>query len=181
MSGAVRRIRLVDAEPDHHVEMLGEELFDHLQGAGCVIGGVAIDQHIDVGIDVGEHAPHHVALALVNLAAHLGARPAGNRDGAVFGIVVVNVDGSGRERLAEISDNGRHRRLLVVARHQHGNARIRRRHCHAAFESTLSMKRLYRNQALAGRAAAGLSAAASLGVRVANRSVHNDSMAIGTV
>ena len=38
-----------------------------------VVGGVAVDQHVDVGLDVGEHAPHHVALALVRLAPHHGA------------------------------------------------------------------------------------------------------------
>ena len=33
------------------------------RGAG-VIGVVAVHQHIDVGLDVGEHAAHDIALAL---------------------------------------------------------------------------------------------------------------------
>ena len=57
-----------------------------------IVGGVAVDQHVDVGVDVGEHAPHHVALALVRLAAHDGAGRARDLDGAVGRIVVVDVD-----------------------------------------------------------------------------------------
>ena len=84
MARPVGRDRLVDAKTDHHVEMFGQQLFDHAGRAGRVIGGIAIDQHIDVGVDVGEHPPHHMALALVPLAAHLGAGLAGDRNGAVL-------------------------------------------------------------------------------------------------
>ena len=38
-----------------------------------IVGGVAVDQHVDVGFDVVEHPPHHVTFALMGLAAHDGA------------------------------------------------------------------------------------------------------------
>src|SRR5262245_54673715 len=125
--------------------------------------------------------PHYVALALMRLAAHFRAGGAGDRDGAVFRIIVVDVDGGRRQRLAEAGNDGRDRRLLVVAGHQHGNAQIRRRHCRTIVESPLAMERLYRNQAFAGCATAALFATASRGARVANKSVHSESIAIGTV
>jgi hypothetical protein len=53
---------------------------------------VAVDQHVDVGLDVVEHAPHHVALALVRLAADHGAGLLRRLDGAVGRVVVVDID-----------------------------------------------------------------------------------------
>ena len=46
-----------------------EQAVDHLRRGGGVVGAVAVDQHIDVGLDVGEHAAHDIALALQRLAA----------------------------------------------------------------------------------------------------------------
>ena len=94
-------------------------LLDHAARARRVVGGVAVDQHVDVGVDVGEHAPHHAALALVLLAADDGAGPGRRLDGAVGGIVVVDVDAGLRQRRAEIGHDLADGRLLVVARHQH--------------------------------------------------------------
>ena len=61
-------------------------------GARRIVGGVAVDQHVDVGLDVGEHAPHHEALALALLAPNDGAGLGRRFDRAIGGIVVVNVD-----------------------------------------------------------------------------------------
>ena len=88
-------------------------------GARRVVGGVAVDQHVDVGVDVGEHAPHHAALALVLLAPDDGAGLGRRLDGAVGGIVVVDVDAGLRQRRAEIGHDLADGGLLVVARHQH--------------------------------------------------------------
>ena len=74
-----------------------------------------------VGIDVGEHAPHHMSLALATFAAHDGAGGARHLDGAVARIIVVNEDFGLRQRLAKIVDHGRDRGFLVVARHQNRN------------------------------------------------------------
>ena len=78
--------------------MIVDQRIDHARGARRVIGRIAVDQHIDVGIDVGEHAPHHMALALAALAAHLGASRARDLDGAILRIVVVDEDLSRRQR-----------------------------------------------------------------------------------
>ena len=64
--------------------MLGEQLFDHARRARRIIGRIAIDQHVHVGVDIGEHAPDHMALALPPLAAHLGAGLARDLGGTVL-------------------------------------------------------------------------------------------------
>ena len=70
---AIGRLLAIDPDRADHVEPLGHELADHRARARRVVGGVAVDQHVDVGLDIGEHAPHHAALALVLLAADDGA------------------------------------------------------------------------------------------------------------
>ena len=70
MAAAIGRRFAIDTGSDHHIEPLVDELGDHRRRARRVIGGVAVDQHIDVGFDVIEHPPHHVALALIGLAAN---------------------------------------------------------------------------------------------------------------
>jgi hypothetical protein len=35
---------------------------DHARDAQGIVGRIAIDQHVDVGIDIGEHAPDHMPL-----------------------------------------------------------------------------------------------------------------------
>ncbi len=65
---------------------------DEARGHRCVIGRVAVGQHIDVGLDVGEHAAHDMALALHPLAADDRALRPRNLDGPVGAVVVVDVD-----------------------------------------------------------------------------------------
>ena len=116
---AIGRLLAIDPDRADHVEPLGHELLDHPPRARRIVGGVAIDQHVDVGLDVGEHAPHHAALALALLAPDDGAGLGRRLDGAVGGIVVVNVDAGLRQRRAEIGHDLADGGLLIVARHQH--------------------------------------------------------------
>ena len=83
MTGPVGGLGLVDAKPHHHVEMIRQQQLDHARRAGGVVGRVAVDQQVDIGIDIGEHPPHHMTLALAAFAAHLGARLARHRGGTV--------------------------------------------------------------------------------------------------
>ena len=129
MAGPVGGDRLVDAKAHHHVEVVVDQRVDHARGARGVIGRIAIDQHIDVGIDIGEHAPDHMPLALAALAAHDGAGAARDIDGAVLRIVVVDENFGGRQRFAKIGNDGRDGGFLVEARHQNRNSQRRRRHC----------------------------------------------------
>jgi hypothetical protein len=86
-----------------------------------VIRGIAVDQHVDVGLDIGEHPPHHAALALVLLAADDSAGGGCRFDGTVGRIVVVDVDAGLWQRRAEIDHDLADGGFLVVARHQHRN------------------------------------------------------------
>ena len=118
VTGAIGRLLAVDAIADHHVEPVGEQPLDHGRRARRVVGGVAIDQHVDVGFDVGEHAPHHVALALALFLVDFGAGGARRRCGIVGRIVVEDEDGRARQRGAEVLDDFRDRHRFVVAGHQ---------------------------------------------------------------
>ena len=75
--GAVRRAvgQALDlaADTDDVVEVLVDQLLDHRGRGGGVVGVVAVDQQVDVGVDVGEGASYDVALALERLGADDGA------------------------------------------------------------------------------------------------------------
>ena len=96
VAGAIGRLVAIDAGRHHHVEPVADQFCDHRRRARRVIGGVAVDQHVDVGLDVVEHPPHHMALALMGLAADHGAGLLRGLDRAVGGIVVVDIDRSRR-------------------------------------------------------------------------------------
>src|SRR3546814_8049822 len=62
-----------DAGADDHVEILADEALDHPRRHACVVGAVAIRQHVDVRLDFGEHPADDVALALARLGTADGA------------------------------------------------------------------------------------------------------------
>ncbi len=128
---AIGRDILIDAQADHHVEMFVHQPVDHARCARCVVGRIAIDEHIDVGVDIGKHALDDLALALPALAAHMRARLAGNINGAIRGVVIVNVNLRVRQAAAEIRHHLADRGFLIVAGHQHGYARRRGLGCWA--------------------------------------------------
>jgi hypothetical protein len=124
MTGAIGRVVAIDAGGDHHVQPLVGQLGDHAARAGRIVGRIAIDQHVDVGLDVVEHPPDHVAFPLIGLAANHGAGPERGFDGAVGGIVVVHIDCGVRQRRPKIGDNLGDGALLIVARHQHRRLKL---------------------------------------------------------
>ncbi len=125
MAGAIGRGVGVHPPAGHQVELLGDELGYQLGRLGRVIGVVAVGQHIDVGLHVGEHPAHDVAFALPPLVAHDGARLARHLGGAVLRIVVVDIDLRQRQGGAEGPHRGADRRLLVVAGQEDGDAGCR--------------------------------------------------------
>ena len=118
MAAAIRRLVAIDARGNHHVEPLFDEHTDHCWCARRVVGRVTIDQHVDFGFHVVKHPPHHVALALIGLAADHGARRPRRFDGTIGGIVVINVDRRVGHRRAEIGDNLGNGLLFIVTRDQ---------------------------------------------------------------
>ena len=89
---------------------------DHAGQGGGVVGVIAVDHDVDIGLDIGEGPTDHVALALALLAPNDGT--GGRRDlgGAIGRAVVIDEDahrGNGRQ---EVGDDLRDRALLVVAR-----------------------------------------------------------------
>jgi hypothetical protein len=56
MAGPVSSFSPVDTKAHHHIEMVRQQPLDHARGAGGIVGRVAVDQHVDIGVDVGEYA-----------------------------------------------------------------------------------------------------------------------------
>jgi hypothetical protein len=97
MAGAVGGALPVDAAPDHHVELVPGEAGDHLGRARRRVGVVAIDEHVDIGLDVREHPANDLSLALRRHVPHLGAGCPGGLDGCVARVVVEDVDLGARQ------------------------------------------------------------------------------------
>ena len=81
-----------DAHPGDLVVGALEQHPHHLGGGGRVVGVVAVDHQVDVGVEVGHRPADDVALAAQGLAPHLGAGGLGHLRGAVGAVVVVDVD-----------------------------------------------------------------------------------------
>src|SRR5262249_54652991 len=90
----------------------------HDAGACRVVSCVAIDQNIQVGIDVGEHSPYYVPLALMHFTPHQCPSGTSDLDRPVGRIVVVNVDRGFGQCSAEIGDHLGDGRFLVEAGYQ---------------------------------------------------------------
>ena len=83
MAAPVGRFFAVDTRADDHVEPLLNEPRDHRARARRIIGRVPVGEHINVSVHIGEHAPHHIALALMRLATDDRTRGLSNINRAV--------------------------------------------------------------------------------------------------
>ncbi len=125
MAAAIGVLLVVPPGADDHVELVRDKLIDHRRRRLGIVGEVAVRHDIDVGVDVGEHPPHDMSLALLPLGAHHGARLRGDLARPVAAVVVVDVDGGAGQRGAEAGDGRAYRRLLIVAGQEHGDAHLR--------------------------------------------------------
>ena len=76
MSGAIGAGLRVDPRAVDEIERLLAHRRDQRGRSLEIVGVVAVDHDVDVGVDVGEHAPDHVALALATLGGDDRARRA---------------------------------------------------------------------------------------------------------
>ncbi len=109
------------ANRGYHVELVLDQVTHHGGRGIGIVGIIAIDQHIDIRLYVGEHATHHVALALEAFAAHHGSGIPRDAARVIGGVVVVHVDGRVGQAGAEPCDHLRHGEFLIVARNQNGD------------------------------------------------------------
>ena len=123
-AAAIGVLLLVFAGADDHVELLVEEHVDHRRRGLGIVGEVAVGHDVDVGLDVREHAADDVALALLALGADDCAGRRRDLARPVAAVVVINVDGRARQRLAKARYGRRDRGFLIVAGQKHGNARL---------------------------------------------------------
>jgi hypothetical protein len=118
VAGTIGGLRSADAYAHHHVGIALDQRLDEPAGRARIVGQVSVGQHIDVGVDVGEHAPHDVALALVGLEPHDRGGGLRHLGGAVGGVVVVYVDVGGRQRATKVLDHLGDGGFLIMTRQQ---------------------------------------------------------------
>ena len=104
-----------------HIHSLLQHLVHHLPGILRRVGIVAVDHQVAVRLNVPEHGPDHVALALAVLVADDGPRPPGDLVGAVLGVVIVYINVCLRQRRAIIGDNLGNGLTFIIAGNQNCN------------------------------------------------------------
>lgn len=113
-----------EAVANGHVCLAAKDGFDHGLGLGFVVGVVAIDHEVAVGLDVAEHLPAYVTLALAGLEPDDGAMLSSNLGGIIAGVIVINVDGCSGKLPDVIVDDLTDGQRLVVTRDDDGNVLI---------------------------------------------------------
>ena len=113
MAAPIRPRHFMLASADDHVELLLDQHPHHVRRGPGIVCEVAVGHDVDVGIDVREHAPNDVALALLALGADDSARRPCKLYGAILAVVVVCVDRRARQRRAEAGDRLGDRRLSL--------------------------------------------------------------------
>ena len=114
--------RFMLASADDHVELLFDQHPHHFRRSLGVVGKVAVGHYINIGINVGEHPPDYIALALLPFRPDDRAGGASDFDRPVAAVVVVDVDGRVRQRGAEAGDRFGDRCFLIVTWQDHGDA-----------------------------------------------------------
>ena len=117
--GAIRG----NAGTDDHIEIVADQSIDEPARMARIVGPVAVGHDVDVGVDIGEHPPHDVALSAQGLVAHVGPRTRRTACGRVGRRVVEDEDRGIGQGIAETQYDGLDCRLLVVARQQHRDRR----------------------------------------------------------
>ena len=121
MTRAIGDLVIVDTAADDHVELAIDQSLDHPAGTRRVICRVAVDEHIDIGINVGKHPPDHVPLALQRLRSHHGARSSRFGCGRIRGVVVVDKNSRVRQAAGEIAHHGTNRLRFVETRNDYAD------------------------------------------------------------
>lgn len=111
-----------EAVADGHVRLGTEYRRHEVARRPCGIRVVTIDHQIAVSLDVAEHLPDDVALALTGLATYHGAMLACDVGGSVGRVVVIDVDRRAGKLPTEVLDHLGYGERLVVTGDENGNA-----------------------------------------------------------
>ncbi len=123
MAGPVGGRGLVLAAADDHVQLLLQHHPHHRRRGVRLVGRIAVDEQIEVGVDVGEHAAHHMAFSRVGLVADDGPGLGRDGGGGVGRAVVEDVDDGVGQGFAEVEHHLGDGAGLVQAGDQYGDPR----------------------------------------------------------
>ena len=102
-----------------HIGLAFRDLADHLRGRLSRIGVVAVHHDVDLRVDLPEHSPDDIALALLVLMAHHSAGRRRKLRRPVRGIVVIDIDHRLRQDSPEILHDLFYRFAFIVAGDKH--------------------------------------------------------------
>ena len=68
-------------------------MLDQQRSFGRLVGSIPVSDHIDVGLDIGEHAAHHVSLPGGRFETDHRSRFESPGHGLVDGSIVVDING----------------------------------------------------------------------------------------
>lgn len=88
-----------------------------------MIGVVAINQDVDIGVDVAKHAADGMAFALAEFGGEDGSGFGGTGTGRVSGVVVADVDDGSGEREFEVTHDVGDGAFLIEAGDEDREAR----------------------------------------------------------
>ena len=117
VAGAVGGVVLVvNAAAQDVIKVFTNQQINHFGGGGSIVGIVAIDHDVNIGIDVGEGTTHNISLTLASFLADDCTGCGSNFSGAIRRVVVVNVDFNSGNCILQVRDNCANCGFFVVAR-----------------------------------------------------------------
>ena len=129
MSRSIRVFIIMDGltHAQHMIIRTGEKLVDKRGSRSGVIRVVSVNHQVDVSLDVGEGTPHDIALALEVLPTDVRACLFCNLRSPVSARIIKDVNGRVGERVAQAGDHVTYGLLFVMARHDYGHVKTRRK------------------------------------------------------
>jgi hypothetical protein len=98
-----------------HIQAIPDQLVDHDRRGGRIVSHVSVNQNIQIGLDIGEHATDDIAFALTGLGTNHGAGSLGASDCVVCRVVVEHVNDGLGQRPTKAVHRLFNRRPFVIA------------------------------------------------------------------
>ena len=115
----LREIRGGKPVPHHHIRIAVKYFIDHLACIFHRISVIAVYHNITLRLNLPEHAPDHITLALHIFMAYYGSRLSGQFYRTVTGIIIIYIHHRLRQRCLCIPHHLGDRLFLVIARDQY--------------------------------------------------------------
>src|SRR6267142_3810986 len=115
VTSAVCLLHLCRARRVDHVElMVDQHLDEHCNGCR-MIGAIAVNEYIDVGVDISKHPSNYVAFALQRFHTDDSTSRSRHFYGVVRRVIVIDIDLGRGKRDPEVMYNGLNGDFFIIA------------------------------------------------------------------